>query len=436
MRISVIGTGYVGLVTGTCLAENGNQVTCIDIDSAKIDMLKAGKCPIYEPDLELYLERNIKHQRLSFTTDLAAGLKDSVVVFLALPTPPNGDGAADLTYVLNTAEQLSQLDMSFSVVVNKSTVPVGTAERVQAIFDRNNKQHISVVSNPEFLREGCAVDDFMRPERIIIGSQNNEASNLMGKLYEPFVRQGNPIYYMDTRSAELTKYAANAYLATRITFMNELANLCERLDANVDKVRIGMGSDSRIGKRFLFPGIGYGGSCFPKDVLALYKTGLENSYNFSILESVINVNDHQRTLLVEKIIGFFGDNLRGLTFGIWGLSFKPNTDDIREAPSLYIINKLLALGAKLKVYDPEAMTHIEKQYGQSLTYGNSEYEVLEDADALLILTEWSIFRSPDFEKMRALMKQNVIFDGRNVFQLEDMARLNFYYNSIGRKTIQ
>lgn len=436
MRISVIGTGYVGLVTGTCLAENGNQVTCIDIDSAKIDMLKAGKCPIYEPDLELYLERNIKHQRLSFTTDLAAGLKDSVVVFLALPTPPNGDGAADLTYVLNTAEQLSQLDMSFSVVVNKSTVPVGTAERVQAIFDRNNKQHISVVSNPEFLREGCAVDDFMRPERIIIGSQNNEASNLMGKLYEPFVRQGNPIYYMDTRSAELTKYAANAYLATRITFMNELANLCERLDANVDKVRIGMGSDSRIGKRFLFPGIGYGGSCFPKDVLALYKTGLENSYNFSILESVINVNDHQRTLLVEKIIGFFGDNLSGLTFGIWGLSFKPNTDDIREAPSLYIINKLLALGAKLKVYDPEAMTHIEKQYGQSLTYGNSEYEVLEDADALLILTEWSIFRSPDFEKMRALMKQNVIFDGRNVFQLEDMARLNFYYNSIGRKTIQ
>jgi UDPglucose 6-dehydrogenase len=436
MRISVIGTGYVGLVTGTCLAENGNQVTCIDIDSAKIDMLKAGKCPIYEPDLELYLERNIKHQRLSFTTDLAAGLRDSVVVFLALPTPPNGDGAADLTYVLNTAEQLSQLDMSFSVVVNKSTVPVGTAERVQAIFDRNNKQHISVVSNPEFLREGCAVDDFMRPERIIIGSQNNEASNLMGKLYEPFVRQGNPIYYMDTRSAELTKYAANAYLATRITFMNELANLCERLDANVDKVRIGMGSDSRIGKRFLFPGIGYGGSCFPKDVLALHKTGLENSYNFSILESVINVNDHQRTLLVEKIIGFFGDNLSGLTFGIWGLSFKPNTDDIREAPSLYIINKLLALGAKLKVYDPEAMTHIEKQYGQSLTYGNSEYEVLEDADALLILTEWSIFRSPDFEKMRALMKQNVIFDGRNVFQLEDMARLNFYYNSIGRKTIQ
>ena len=436
MRISVIGTGYVGLVTGTCLAENGNQVTCIDIDSAKIDMLKAGKCPIYEPDLELYLERNIKHQRLNFTTDLAAGLRDSVVVFLALPTPPNGDGAADLTYVLNTAEQLSQLDMSFSVVVNKSTVPVGTAERVQAIFDRNNKQHISVVSNPEFLREGCAVDDFMRPERIIIGSQNNEASNLMGKLYEPFVRQGNPIYYMDTRSAELTKYAANAYLATRITFMNELANLCERLDANVDKVRIGMGSDSRIGKRFLFPGIGYGGSCFPKDVLALYKTGLENSYNFSILESVINVNDHQRTLLVEKIIGFFGDNLSGLTFGIWGLSFKPNTDDIREAPSLYIINKLLALGAKLKVYDPEAMTHIEKQYGQSLTYGNSEYEVLEDADALLILTEWSIFRSPDFEKMRALMKQNVIFDGRNVFQLEDMARLNFYYNSIGRKTIQ
>lgn len=435
MKLSVIGTGYVGLVTGTCFAENGNTVTCVDIDEAKIAALRQGQCPIYEPDLDTLLERNIRHERLFFTTDLATGIRDAAIIFLALPTPPGEDGSADLSYILGVAHKLAELITDYKIIVNKSTVPVGTAEKVQAIFDEKCSAKVDVVSNPEFLREGCAVEDFMKPDRVVIGAHTPAAKELMGKLYEPFVRQGNPVYFMDPRSAEVTKYAANAYLATRITFMNELANLCEKVGANVDKVRVGMGSDSRIGKRFLFPGVGYGGSCFPKDVMALSRTAGQYQYDFKILDAVIRTNDKQKTLLAEKLRGFFGNHLEGMKIAIWGLAFKPNTDDIREAPALYIIEDLLRAGASIAAFDPEAMPNTERIFGDRISFGQNEYEVLDGADALLIITEWSEFRVPDFDKVTARMKRRVIFDGRNVLQPEDMEKLGFYYNSIGRRTV-
>ena len=432
MKISVIGTGYVGLVTGTCLAETGNEVICIDIDETKVKRMQSGEVPIYEPHLDVLFQRNIKANRLEFSTSLEKGLDHGEIIFLALPTPEGEDGSADLSYVLGVAEQIGKLITEYKVIVDKSTVPVGTAEKVKETIAQHTDVEFDVVSNPEFLREGFAVDDFLKPERIIVGTESEKASELMQKLYKPFVRSGNPIIVMDEKSAELTKYAANSFLATKITFMNEIANFCEKVGADVDKVRVGMGTDSRIGKRFLFPGIGYGGSCFPKDVKALYNSGIENNYNFEILKSVLSVNEIQRTILVPKIQEYYDNNIKGKTFAIWGLSFKPETDDIREAPALYIIDKLLAKGAILKVYDPEAMSNVKKLYGDKLHYASYMYEALEDVDALIICTEWSIFRTPDFNKLRTQMKQPVIFDGRNLYDVGDIKNEGFSYVSIGR----
>lgn len=432
MKISVIGTGYVGLVTGTCLAETGNEVICIDIDETKVKRMQSGEVPIYEPHLDVLFQRNIKANRLEFSTSLEKGLDHGEIIFLALPTPEGEDGSADLSYVLGVAEQIGKLITEYKVIVDKSTVPVGTAQKVKETIAQHTDVEFDVVSNPEFLREGFAVDDFLKPERIIVGTESEKASELMQKLYKPFVRSGNPIIIMDEKSAELTKYAANSFLATKITFMNEIANFCEKVGADVDKVRVGMGTDSRIGKRFLFPGIGYGGSCFPKDVKALYNSGIENNYNFEILKSVLSVNEIQRTILVPKIQEYYDNNIKGKTFAIWGLSFKPETDDIREAPALYIIDKLLAKGAILKVYDPEAMSNVKKLYGDKLHYASYMYEALEDVDALIICTEWSIFRTPDFNKLRTQMKQPVIFDGRNLYDVGDIKNEGFSYVSIGR----
>ncbi len=436
MKIAVVGTGYVGLVTGTCFAETGNTVVCIDIDASKVERMKNGEVPIYEPGLEVLFERNTRQGRLSFTTDLAMGIKDAEIVFLALPTPPGEDGSADLKYVLGVAEELGKLLDDYKVIVDKSTVPVGTAELVQEkIALHGNQDLFDVVSNPEFLREGVAVDDFMKPDRVVIGTSSQRAEEVMRRLYEPFVRQGNPIIFMDERSAEMTKYAANSYLATRITFMNEIANLCEKLGANVDMVRKGMGSDTRIGKRFLFPGIGYGGSCFPKDVQALHKTASEMGYDFRLLTSVMNVNDDQKVILADKIIQYFDGDVKGKTIAIWGLAFKPNTDDIREAPAEYIIKKLLEAGAKIKAYDPEAMPNMAEKFGE-VKMCDDPYQALENADALAIATEWSVFRTPNFADMKKLLKQPVIFDGRNVYNIESMKDMGFYYESIGRTPIR
>jgi UDPglucose 6-dehydrogenase len=434
-RIAVVGTGYVGLVTGTCFAETGNNVVCIDIDEQKVEKMKKGEVPIYEPHLESLFERNIEGGRLSFTTSLVEGIKDAEIIFLALPTPPGEDGSADLSYILGVAEELGELIDDYKVIVDKSTVPVGTADLVKEAIAKNAKVQFSVVSNPEFLREGFAVDDFLKPDRVVIGTSDERAKKVMESLYRPFVRQGNPIIFMDERSAELTKYAANSFLATKITFMNEIANFCELVGANVDKVRIGIGSDSRIGKRFLFPGIGYGGSCFPKDVKALAKSGLENNFNFEILEAVMRVNEGQKTVLYPKIKNYFRGDLKGKKIAMWGLAFKPDTDDIREAPSLYMIDKLTKDGADVFAYDPEAMSNVQGLIGDQINYGSNEYEVLKDADALVICTEWSIFRNPDFDKMKSLMNDPVIFDGRNLFEIEDMTDKGFYYSSIGRNTI-
>ena len=437
MNISVIGTGYVGLVTGTCFAETGNNVLCVDIDEAKVERMRNGEVPIYEPGLEQIFERNTKQGRLNFTTSLSKGVQHGEVIFLALPTPPGEDGSADLSYILGVAEQLAPMLTTYKVIVDKSTVPVGTAEKVHDIIAKNADEKLfDVVSNPEFLREGVAVDDFLKPDRVVIGTESEKAKNIMRELYNPFVRQGNPIIIMDVRSAEMTKYAANSYLATRISFMNEIANLCEKLGANVDMVRIGMGSDSRIGKRFLFPGVGYGGSCFPKDVQALARTANHSAYNFKILNAVMDVNENQRIILADKILNFFNHNLTGRTIAIWGLSFKPNTDDIREAPAIYIINKLLEAGATVKAYDPEAMENIKKLFGDRIQLTSDQYETLIDADALAIVTEWSVFRTPSFKVMKELLKQNVIFDGRNLYDLTRMEEQGFYYNSIGRNLIQ
>lgn len=434
-KIAVIGTGYVGLVTGTCFAETGNQVICVDINEAKVEKMRKGVIPIYEPHLDVLFERNIKAGRLAFTTDIVEGVKDAEIIFLALPTPPGEDGSADLSYILGVADHLGKIITDYKVIVDKSTVPVGTAEKVTVAIKANSNVDFDVVSNPEFLREGFAVDDFMKPDRVVIGTSSERAKKVMEQLYKPFVRQGNPIIFMDEKSAELTKYAANSFLATKITFMNEIANFCELVGADVDKVRIGVGSDDRIGKRFLFPGIGYGGSCFPKDVQALVKSGKENNFSFQILDAVIKVNEEQKTVLIPKIKNYFRGDLKAKKIAIWGLAFKPDTDDIREAPALYIIDELLSLGAEIVTYDPEAIENVKGIIGDKITYSKDEYSALENADALVICTEWGIFRNPDFDKIISLLKDRVIFDGRNLFDVNEMNERGFYYSSIGRSII-
>ncbi len=435
MKIAVVGTGYVGLVTGTCFAETGNEVICVDIDKSKVERMQKGEIPIYEPYLDTVFERNIRQGRLTFTTDLKDAVSKSTIIFLALPTPPGEDGSADLSYVLGVAEELGHIMTDYRVIVDKSTVPVGTAELVTKAVAKNANVEFDVVSNPEFLREGFAVDDFMKPDRVVIGTSSPRAAKIMEDLYKPFVRQGNPLIVMDEKSAELTKYAANSFLATKITFMNEIANFCERVGADVDKVRAGIGTDTRIGKRFLFPGIGYGGSCFPKDVQALAKSGNDSGYFFEILDAVIRVNERQKIALIHKVKDYYKGSLSGKTFALWGLAFKPDTDDIREAPALYMIDELLAAGAKVKVYDPEAMDNVEKIYGDKITFCSNPYEPTEDADALLIATEWSVFRNPDFSTLAQKLKEKVIFDGRNLFENNKLKELGFHYESIGRERV-
>ncbi|MFM8597137.1 MAG: UDP-glucose dehydrogenase family protein [Flavobacteriales bacterium] len=434
-QIAVIGTGYVGLVTGTCFAEMGNQVICIDNNHEKVAQMQSGKIPIYEPELDVLFERNIKAGRLHFTTQLAEGIAAAEIIFLALPTPPGADGAADLSFVLGVAEELGKLITDFKVIVDKSTVPVGTAEKVHAAIAKNASTPFAVVSNPEFLREGFAVSDFMKPDRVVIGCSDSRAAEIMEALYKPFVRQGNPIYIMDEKSAELTKYAANAFLATKITFMNEIANFCELVGADVDQVRIGIGADARIGKRFLFPGIGYGGSCFPKDVQALAKSGQEKHYDFKILQAVMEVNENQKTILLPRIKNYFRGSLQGKRIAVWGLAFKPDTDDIREAPALALIDALLKEGAHICAYDPEAMPNVKRILGDQISYATDEYAATKDADALLICTEWGIFRNPNFVALKDLMSDTVIFDGRNLYEAEQMTQHGFYYSSIGRNTV-
>lgn len=433
MKIAVVGTGYVGLVTGTCFAETGNKVFCVDIDQSKVERLTKGEITIYEPGLEKIFLRNLKEGRLKFTTDLASGINEAEIVFLALPTPPGADGAADLKYVLGVAEQLGKILTGYKVIVDKSTVPVGTADKVKQAIAANYKGEFDVVSNPEFLREGVAVDDFMKPDRVVVGTDSERARKIMGDLFAPFVRQGNPIIYMDERSAELTKYAANSFLATKISFMNEIAQLCERMGADVDMVRRGIGSDDRIGKRFLFPGIGYGGSCFPKDVQALIRSAEEIGYDFKILKSVEEVNRAQKLHMVEKIARYFNNDLNGKNLAVWGLAFKPNTDDIREAPSLEMIRILVDRGAKITAFDPEAMNNVKQVLGNTIEYAESQYDALMNADALIIATEWSEFRTPDFEAIDAQLKNKAIFDGRNLFDVKQMADMGYHYESVGRK---
>lgn len=436
MKIAVVGTGYVGLVTGTCFAETGNQVTCVDIDKSKVDKLSNGQITIYEPGLEKIFLRNLKEGRLHFTTNLAEGIKDATIVFLALPTPPGEDGSADLKYILGVADDLGKILTDYKVIVDKSTVPVGTADKVQAAIAKNFKGEFAVVSNPEFLREGVAVEDFMKPDRVVVGTSDDRAKKIMTDLYAPFVRSGNPVIFMDEKSAELTKYAANSFLAVKISFMNEIARLCERLGADVDMVRKGIGSDERIGKRFLFPGIGYGGSCFPKDVQALVKSSSEVEYDFEILNAVMKVNEEQKLFLMPKINAYFNNDLKGKRFALWGLAFKPNTDDIREAPALYMIDALTEAGATVHAYDPEAMPNVKQIVGDKIDFADSQYDALENADALIIATEWSEFRTPEFEKISSALKNKVIFDGRNVYDRVQMKELGFFYESVGREAVK
>jgi len=435
MKIAVVGTGYVGLVTGTCFSELGNHVTCVDIDEKKVNKLNSGQIPIYEPGLDVLFERNVKANRLHFTTNLAEGIKEAKVIFLALPTPPGEDGSADLQYVLRVAEDLGSMLEDYAVIVDKSTVPVGTADKVRAKIAENAKVEFDVVSNPEFLREGVAVEDFMKPDRVVIGTSSLKATSIMDALYAPLVRQGNPIIFMDEKSAELTKYAANSFLATKITFMNEIANLCELVGANVDDVRKGVGTDTRIGKRFLFAGIGYGGSCFPKDVQALAKSAVDHQYDFKILKAVMDVNYQQKTKLIPKIKAHFNGDLAGKTIAMWGLAFKPYTDDIREAPALYNIEELVKLGAKVKAYDPEAMDNVKELMGDKVQLCEDQYEALEGADALFIVTEWPVFRQPEFDVMEKKLKNKVIFDGRNLYKVDQVQSHGFTYYSIGRQEI-
>ena len=426
----------MGLVSGTCFAETGNNVLCVDIDAKKIERMRNGDVPIYEPDLDVLFERNQRQGRLRFTTNLQEAVDMADIIFLALPTPPGEDGSADLKYILGVAADLSKMITRYTVIVDKSTVPVGTAEKVHAVLaDNLDESLFDVVSNPEFLREGVAVDDFLKPDRVVIATESERAEKQMRHLYEPFVRSGNPIIFMDVRSAEMTKYAANSYLATRITFMNEIANLCEKAGADVDAVRRGMGSDSRIGKRFLFPGVGYGGSCFPKDVQALHHTSGEHTYDFKILNAVMDVNTRQRFRIADKLETYFGEDLSGKTIALWGLAFKPNTDDIREAPALYTIDRLLAAGAKVQAFDPEAMENVKEIYGDKVTFCEDQYEALKGADALAIMTEWSVFRTPDYNHIKSLLNEPIIFDGRNLYDLDRMREYGFYYDSIGRETV-
>jgi UDPglucose 6-dehydrogenase len=436
MKIAVVGTGYVGLVTGTCFAETGNQVICVDIDANKIERLNKGDIPIYEPGLDVLFHRNVDEGRLKFTTNLAEGIKEAQVIFLALPTPPGEDGSADLKYILKVSNDLGPLLDHYVVIIDKSTVPVGTAEKVRAAIAQNAKVEFDVVSNPEFLREGVAVEDFMKPDRVVVGTNSDKAKKMMEKLYAPLVRQGNPVIFMDERSAEMTKYAANSFLAMKITFMNEIANLCEKVGANVDDIRRGIGTDSRIGKRFLFAGIGYGGSCFPKDVQALAKTSRDFNYDFRILNSVMEVNEDQKKRLMPLVMDYFQGDLKGKTIAVWGLAFKPYTDDIREAPALENIKALLEAGAQVTAYDPEAMENVKKSMNDSVTFCHTPYAALDDADALMIFTEWPQFRTPDFEKMNKLMKNKVVFDGRNLYELDLMREMGYTYYSIGRAAVQ
>ena len=433
-KIAVVGTGYVGLVTGTCFAETGNQVICVDIDENKVERMRKGEVPIYEPHLDVVFERNIEAGRISFTTDLKEAVDFAEIIFLALPTPPGEDGSADLSYVLNVAAQLGDLITEYKVIVDKSTVPVGTADLVEQAIAARTEVPFAVVSNPEFLREGFAIDDFLNPDRVVVGTSDNRAARSMEELYQPFIRDGHPLILMDEKSAELTKYAANSFLATKITFMNEIANFCEKVGADVDKVRLGIGSDSRIGHKFLYPGIGFGGSCFPKDVSALVKSGMKAGYDFRIINSVLQVNEDQKLVLVEKLKAFYGE-LSGLKFALWGLAFKPDTDDIREASALYMIDALTAAGATIVAYDPEAMENVRTVMGNKLSFTENQYDALDGADALLIATEWSAFRNPDFDRIKRSLKNPVIFDGRNIYDTERMAELGFYYSSIGRKTV-
>ena len=435
MNITIIGTGYVGLVTGTCLADLGNNVTCVDIDEKKVQHMQSGKVPIYEPNLEELFHRNISANRLLFTTSLKEAIQDSTVIFLALPTPQGEDGSADLSYVKDVAHDLGKMITDYKIIVNKSTVPVGTSDTVKKIIESETDVEFDVVSNPEFLREGYAVKDFMEPQRIIIGSKSEKAKKILSSLFKPYVTVKRPIIYMDERSSELTKYASNTFLATKITFMNEVANLCEKIGADVDMVRMGMGSDPRIGNKFLFPGIGYGGSCFPKDVNALVKSSDDASYDFKILKSVLNINVKQKKSLVPKVSRYFDSKLTGKKMAIWGLAFKPNTDDIREAPALDVINELLLKGVNISAYDPEAMPNMKTIYGDKINFASNSYDALDGVDCLLICTEWSEFRSPDFDKMKSIMKTPIIFDGRNIFDLEDMEDKGFHYESVGRRII-
>lgn len=433
MKITVVGTGYVGLVSGTCFAETGNNVICVDIDQNKVKGMQNGQIPIYEPGLETLFKRNIEQGRLKFTTSLQEGIDHGEIIFLALPTPPGEDGSADLSYILKVASDISKLAKDYKVIVDKSTVPVGTSEKVEAALAQHlDKNLYDVVSNPEFLREGVAVQDFLKPDRVVVGTSSKKAEKIMRKLYEPFVRQGNPIIFMDERSAEMTKYAANSFLATKISFMNEIANLCELTNADVDKVRKGIGTDTRIGKRFLFPGVGYGGSCFPKDVKALYKTSQDHNYDFKILDAVMKVNSKQKLLIANRILKQFENDLTGKKIAIWGLSFKPSTDDIREAPAIYTIDLLLKANADIAVYDPEAIENAKKIYGDKITYAKDQYDALENANALAIMTEWNVFRTPDFNRMKSKMKTPLVYDGRNLFENNEMEELGFVYSSIGR----
>lgn len=436
MNIAVVGTGYVGLVTGTCFAETGNNVICVDIDTKKVEKMKNGEVPIYEPHLDVLFERNIKQKRLSFTTNLKEAIDQCQIIFLALPTPPDEDGSADLKYILGVAEELGKIITEYKIIIDKSTVPVGTADKVTAAVAKNATVDFDVVSNPEFLREGFAVDDFMKPDRVVIGTRSDKAINVLKELYKPFVRQGNPVIFMDEKSAELTKYAANAFLATKITFMNEIANFCELVGADVDMVRRGIGTDTRIGNRFLFPGIGYGGSCFPKDVSALAKSGKEVGYDFKIINAVMDVNERQKTSIIPKIKDFYQGTISGKTFAIWGLAFKPDTDDIREAPALYIIDELLKAGAKVKCFDPEAMENVKEKYGDKITFAQDEYSCLDGTDALIVATEWALFRTPDFKKIASKLNEKVIFDGRNLYDIEEMKQHDFFYASVGREVVE
>lgn len=432
MQICVIGTGYVGLVVGTCLAEMGNNVICIDNDTNKLELLEKGIVPIYEPGLEDLIKVNVGEKRLRFSSDLKYGVENSQVCFIAVGTPQSEDGAADLQYVEAVAESIGKAINGYKVIVDKSTVPVGTADRVTAIIKKYTNHEFDVVSNPEFLKQGAAVDDFLKPDRVVIGSNSQRATEIMQELYSPFLRTGNPVIIMDVKSAEMTKYAANSFLAVKISYANEIANICEAVGADAEMVRIGMCADKRIGSQFLFPGLGYGGSCFPKDVKALLKTAKDNKCDYQLLQAADDVNQKQRQIFIDKLLKRFGNDLSGLTFAVWGLAFKPKTNDMRMAPSITIINALLEHGAKIQAYDPKAFDLAKKIWGDKITYANNSYEALKDADCLLLLTEWNEFRRPDFDKIKSLLKTPVIYDGRNQYDKERMNRRGFEYHCIGR----